>query len=123
MDSASFIEHLKSEIDLLEEKLSKLEDVISNSIFHDLSVLKLKVAVLEERSITNQREVEGIIEALSKLRDDIGQLVKFTHDVKDILDGYVIEETKDRVMLFRGILVTIFTVILTAIVNWIATTY
>ena len=123
MDSASFIEHLKSEIDLLEEKLSKLEDVISDSIFHDLSVLKLKVAVLEERSITNQREVEGIIEALSKLRDDISQLVKFTHDVKDILDGYVIEETKDRVMLFRGILVTIFTVILTAIVNWIATTY
>jgi hypothetical protein len=123
MDSASFIEHLKSEIDLLEEKLSKLEDVISDSIFHDLSVLKLKVAVLEERSITNQREVEGIIEALSKLRDDISQLVKFTHDVKDILDGHVIEETKDRVMLFRGILVTIFTVILTAIVNWIATTY
>jgi hypothetical protein len=123
MDQVNFIDHLKSEITLLEEKLSRLEDVISDSIFHDLSVLKLKVAVLEERSITNQREVEGIVEALSKLRDDIGQLVAFTHQVKDILDGHVIEETKDRVLLFRGILVTIFTVILTALVNWFATNY
>jgi len=117
MDEKSYIEHLKQEIAILEEKLYKLEGVISDSIFHDLSTLKTKVAVLEERSLTNQKEVQSIHEEIGKLRQDISKLLIYTNDVKDILDNHVIEENKDRVTLFRGMLLTIFTVIFTAVVG------
>lgn len=115
-----FLHQVKKELDNLEAKVNSLEEVLDKHIFEDLSVLKMKIAVLEERSATNQKDVQSVGSQLIKLRDDVNQLLKYTNEVKDILDNHVIEENKDRVTLFRGILLTIFTVIFTAAINYFA---